>query len=78
MSRRNKNMLFSFNGNFQSEENFHLLTLLFESYQNECAQSKVSEIININNHSIKRNELKIKMILNQTRPKSFVFINCLN
>lgn len=78
MARRNKNMLFSFNGNFQSEENFHLLTLLFETYQNECAQSKVSEIININNSTIKRNELKIKMILNQTRPKSFVFINCLN
>jgi|688.fasta_scaffold505570_2 hypothetical protein len=76
--RPNKEMMYSFNGTYCSEEDMTALSIYFEELIHGFAQSNVSEIIDLNNHKKKRDTIKIRSIFKFKQDKPFVFINCLN
>jgi hypothetical protein len=79
MSRKqNKDIMYSFNGTYCSENDMMSLSLFFENLTLKFAQCEVSELIDLNNYKIKRDTQKIKSLLKGRQEKPFMFINCLN
>lgn len=78
MARKNREILHSFNGGFYTEQDFYTISLLFENLKLKCAQSFCSELIDLHNYKIRRDEIKIKKELRSAKKSPFVFVSCLN
>ncbi|MCC7030011.1 MAG: hypothetical protein IT257_06880 [Chitinophagaceae bacterium] len=78
MARKNREILHSFNGGFYTEQDFYTISLLFENLKLKCAQSLCSELIDLHNYKIRRDENKIKRELRSVKKSPFVFVSCLN
>ncbi len=77
-NKHKKEILYSFNGTYCSENDMISLSLFFENLILKYAQCGVSELIDLNNYKIKRDPIKIKSLLIIKHEKPFLFINCLN
>ncbi len=78
MSRHHKENIKNFNGIYSAEKDFNTMQFFFQRMNRQCAQCEYSELIDLQQYQIKRNPMKIKMLLQQKKEIPFVFINCLN
>lgn len=78
MARKPKDFMVDMNGSISVYEDYSLITKYFNWVYYNCAQARVSEIINVNNNTIKREPVKVKIKLRERKAQSFVFIHCLN
>lgn len=72
------NSMHSFNEVVCTKIDKERLVYYFEQLNKRYAEAYVSEIINLNNYQIERNQLKSIQILRKRFEKSFIFLVCLN
>ncbi len=77
-SRNNSSIRYSFNQKIDTSDSREMYIGLFDNLKINIAESKVSEIVDLNMHKKIKNVNIIKSYLLNNTQKPFVFTQCLN